>query len=89
MISAEQIPRLTALLLLLYSSNANLCDRMKCTLQDYLSNPVNTQTKLAKDVGVTQGAINQMLTSGRTIYVIISGEHIALEEVRQLGNSAA
>lgn len=60
------------------------------TLQDYLAVDGHTQTGLAKAVGVTQGAINQMVKSGRQIFVIQSDDDsLKLEEVRRLGKEDA
>lgn len=61
----------------------------RMTLQEYLAIPGNTQTGLAKAVGVTQGAVNQMVNSGRTIYVIDHGTKVELEEIRRLGRETA
>lgn len=55
----------------------------KYTLRDYLDRPGKTQTGLAKDVGLTQGAINQMLKKKRNIFVIEHSDgSLKLEEVR-------
>ena len=55
------------------------------TLQDWLAIEGNTQTGLAKTVGVTQGAINQMAASKRQIFVIESPDGLLrLEEVRPI-----
>ncbi len=62
----------------------------RLSLKDYLADPANTQVALAKAVGVTQGAIFQMLRAERAIFVI---EHpdgrIELEEIKRIAGNAA
>jgi predicted transcriptional regulator len=48
-----------------------------------------SQTALAAAVGVTQGAINQMLRSERSIFVITNDDgSLRLEEIKPLGKAA-
>lgn len=51
------------------------------TLKQYLA-AGNSQESLAKKLGVTQGAVQQMSKSGRDIRLIIIGEKITAYEVR-------
>jgi predicted transcriptional regulator len=55
-------------------------------LSDYLNRPGKTQVSLAKAVGLTQGAVFQMLRSDRSIFVIEREDgSLALEEVKTIG----
>lgn len=51
------------------------------TLKQYLA-AGNSQESLAKKLGVTQGAVQQMSKSARDIRLIIMGEKITAYEVR-------
>lgn len=56
------------------------------SLVDYLKRPGKTQSGLAASAGVTQGAIHQMMKSGRSIFV---REHddgrVDLYEIKPIG----
>lgn len=41
-------------------------------IREYLEN--KSQTELASELGVSQGAIHQMLKSNRDIYVVLEGD---------------
>ncbi|MCH8506845.1 MAG: Cro/CI family transcriptional regulator [Ectothiorhodospiraceae bacterium] len=58
----------------------------RSTLEQYLSQPGRSQAALARRTGVTQGAVHQMLRSGRCIFVV---EHddgsLELQEIKRIG----
>jgi predicted transcriptional regulator len=61
----------------------------KYKLSEYLALPGNTQTALAKSVGITQGAVSQMLIKRRPVYVIVRDDGtVELEQVRKIGRVA-
>lgn len=45
-------------------------NKTRTSLIDYLACPGATQTRLAKTLGITQGAIHQMIRAKRQIFVI-------------------
>lgn len=47
------------------------------------------QTETGRRVGLTQGAIWQMLRDGRNIFVIEKGKTVYLEERKRIGKTAA
>ena len=55
--------------------------KTQITLKKYLESG-HSQESLAKQLGVTQGAIQQMNASGRDIRLIISGKKITAYEIR-------
>lgn len=58
-------------------------------LTEYLSRRENTQVRLAKTVGKTQGAIHQMIKSQRNIFVVEHSDgSLYLEEVKRLAGAA-
>lgn len=57
--------------------------KTEITLKQYLSSG-HSQESLAKQLGVTQGAIQQMKASNRDIRLIIGGEKIIAYEVRPI-----
>lgn len=60
----------------------------KITLIDYLKE--KTQGEAAKDIGVTQGAIAQMVSSARKIELTIYDDgRIEAHEIKPLGRSRA
>lgn len=56
-------------------------------LIDWLAQPDHTQGGLARAVGITQGAVSQMVRSSRLIFVVEDGEQIWLEEHKRLAPS--
>lgn len=65
----------------------------KTPIRKWLSRPGNNQTRLAELVGVTQGAIWQMVNPKpgqvpRDILVVETGEATYLEEIRKIGSAA-
>lgn len=63
---------------------------IKTELRQYLAMVGNTQVRLAKSVGVTQGAIFQMLKSNRRIVVVEQDDgSLLLEETRQVAPKTA
>jgi predicted XRE-type DNA-binding protein len=60
----------------------------KTPIRKWLEGEGNTQTKLAELVGVTQGAIWQMVNGTRDIFVVETGERTYLEEIRKIGSAA-
>lgn len=57
-------------------------------ISDYVTER-GQQTRLAKQIGVTQGAIYQMLKSGRDIFVLEHADgSVELEEVKKISGVA-
>lgn len=57
--------------------------KTEITLKQYLDSG-HSQESLAKQLGVTQGAVQQMKASGRDIRLIIGGKRITAYEVRPI-----
>jgi len=57
--------------------------KTEITLKQYLE-AGNSQESLAKQLGVTQGAVQQMKSSDRDIRLIIIGDRITAYEVRPI-----
>lgn len=51
-------------------------------ISDFLKN--TTQEQLAGALGITQGAVNQMLKSGRDIRIVLSEEGLSAYEIRSV-----
>lgn len=61
---------------------------IKKSLAEYVD--IHGQTETARRAGLTQGAIWQMLRSGRKIYVTETGiDTVALEEVRSINRNTS
>jgi len=62
---------------------------MKIPLADYLRMTGTSQERFAKLVGITQGAIHQMIKKGRSVDVIKGDDgSIRLEETKMIGKQA-
>ena len=60
-------------------------------LKDWLSEPGMTQELAAKAMGITQGAITQMLKAKRDIRIVLeeSSKFVRAYEVKKVGNKVA
>jgi biotin operon repressor len=57
--------------------------KTEITLKQYLDSG-HSQESLAKQLGVTQGAVQQMKASGRDIRLILGGKKIIAYEIRPI-----
>jgi predicted transcriptional regulator len=61
----------------------------KTPIREWLARTGNTQERLAKMVGLTQGAISHIVVSNRReVFVVESEGTIHLEEIRKIGSAA-